>query len=317
MENMERDSRSGMSTGTMMGSWTGKFDLISKTIHYFDNKEAESRKQSIATTMTLNDGDMTRSSTRKHSHTVQLGANASNYSGCDSRNTTICSSSVHKPSIVTASTDENDISSSSSAPTDNDLDGILPLPRTLPPKNIYLHTPETKTKEPDFHGLPLPPPTSRGMWTLFRTHMNPLPLSSFFASNSKYSSSSSDNQHSYSRSQSEGRNRVFSEGGVSNTLFCNAENTLTTQVWSVDNGHRSLGTGALAPGVGDEEDGLYDQDDVLGPLKPGTRAYRERERREMVGEREERKRKASGGLSVEKTFEVVKESGGIVHAGSS
>lgn len=58
VEKMERDTRSGISAGTTMGSWTGKFDLISKTIHYFDTKEAESRKQSIATTTTLSSGDM-------------------------------------------------------------------------------------------------------------------------------------------------------------------------------------------------------------------------------------------------------------------
>lgn len=60
VEKMERDSRNGMSsgTGTTLGDWVGKFDLISKTLHYFENKESESRKHSVATTTTLCDGDL-------------------------------------------------------------------------------------------------------------------------------------------------------------------------------------------------------------------------------------------------------------------
>lgn len=83
--------------------------------------------------------------------------------------------------------------------------------------------------------------------------------------------------------------------------------------------HRSLGVGASVPGVGDGEEGIYDQGDGFASPKPGTRAYRERERREMVAEREDRQRerKTNGGLSVKKTFEVVEEGGDIGRGKSS
>ncbi|ESZ90787.1 hypothetical protein SBOR_8835 [Sclerotinia borealis F-4128] len=334
VEKMEREGRTGMST---MGSWTGKFDLISKTMHYFENKEAQSRKQSVATATTLNDGDMTRTSTRKFSHATQPDTNIhpSTHSGYNSRTATAYSPSTHKPSIATASINENDISYSSSAPTCADPDVITAIPRTLSPETIYSHIPHIEHSGAEEITIPAPtsaPVSRKGIFGVFRTHVNPLPLGAFLArgKGSDFNSSSAfTGRHGDSHSRSGDKTKIHTssnEKQVPVSHFSddnmNTATTLTTQIWSANNTHRSSDAGLLVSGecegesvVDDHGNGngamdideeKYDQEDILTSPRPGTRAYRERERREMIAEREERKRDREG-LNVKRTFEVVEE----------
>ncbi|KAF7852437.1 hypothetical protein EAF04_010977 [Stromatinia cepivora] len=345
IEKMERDNRMGVSGLSTMGSWKGKFDLISRTVNYFEGQEAKSRKQSVGTATTLGD-DVTHTSARKTSHQTHISTSTTTNSTYNSRNTTTYNSSPlkHKPSIATAtqSINEHDNSFFSSAPTCTDQDVISPVPRTLSPQNVYSHVPEmTGAKE-----VTAPPPTSRGMLGMFRTHLNPLPLGAFFT-HGKGSEGSDSHHHSHSHSRSQGNlntNATNEKHTTPGEPFANTNNkaTLTTQIWSSANGtqdvnlHKGSNAGLLIPGNGNEvtnnhgEEEKYDQDDLLASPKPGTRAYRERERREMISEREERKRererlkmenfekermgdgngvgKGNGeGLNVKRTFEVVEE----------
>ncbi|KAJ8065102.1 hypothetical protein OCU04_005815 [Sclerotinia nivalis] len=308
IEKMERDSRMGLSATGTVGSWKGKFDLISRTVNYFEGQEAKSRKQSVGTTTTLGD-DLTHTSTRKPSHRTHISTSTTTNSTYNSGNTTTYNSSpsAHKPSIATAtqSINEQDISFSSSAPTFADQDVISPVPRTLSPNNVYSHVPEmTGARE-----ITAPPPTSGGMWGMFRTHLNPLPLNAFSTHGKGSESLSSLPHHSKSKSVTHSKNQEsLSTTNEKHTVpgepFANTNNTatLTTQIWSSENDtddaniHKGSNAGLLIPVNGNgvtndhEEEEKYDQDDILASPKPGTRAYRERERREMVSEREERKR---------------------------
>ncbi|KAI9645816.1 a-factor receptor [Ciborinia camelliae] len=321
-EKLERDSSLGMSDVTMNGSWASKFDLISKTLHYFENKEAQSRKHSVDTTTTLNDGDMSRISTRKPSHATQTGTITSTHSGYNSRNTTIYSPSTHKLSIAAASINENELSLSSSlATTSDDPDAILPVPRTLSSENVYSHVPEITSGAAE---LAVPPPTSRSVFSVLRTHVIPLPLPAFFTrgKNSPSSSSHQAPSQSQSQSHSQSQNKTPTHPSNENSpSFPPTTNTLTTQIWSANPTPKGSEAGLWVPNHGPSYSSTYDygaeekynQDDVLAVPKPGSRDYRERERREMVGEREEgegvveMERRKSEGLNVQREFEVVEE----------
>lgn len=90
--------------------------------------------------------------------------------------------------------------------------------------------------------------------------------------------------------------------------------------------HKGSNAGLLVPedssphdyANADEDEEEYDQEDILASPKPVTRAFRERERREMI---EERKRegewKDGEGLNVKREFEVVEERKSIGRKGSS
>ncbi|CAD6447594.1 727c438f-d456-4ded-b45e-b435cd019361 [Sclerotinia trifoliorum] len=345
IEKMERDNRTGLSGTGTVGSWKGKFDLISRTVNYFEAQEEKSRKHSVGTTTTLGD-DITHTSTRKPSHQTQISTSTTTNSTYNSRNATIydSNSSAHKQSVATATPSiiDHDISFSSSAPTCADQDVISPFPRTLSPNNVYSHVPEAT----DASEITAPPPTSRGMWGMFRTHLNPLPLHAFSTHGKGSESSSSLPHHSKSKSLSHPKNQerlsiTHEKSTIPGEHLADANNaaTLTTQIWSSANDSHDVnlqkgsnasllksGNGNLATN-NHGEDEEYDQDDILASPKPGTRAYRERERLEMISEKEDRKKerekkilekesmgdgngagKEDGeGLNVKKTFGLVEE----------
>lgn len=271
----------------------------------------------------------TSPSSRKNSHATQSGTHASAHSGYNSLNTAHCSLSTHKPSIATCTTsiNENDNSFSSSAPTYHDPDAISPVPRIYSPQ-LTSHISEI-TPNAGQH-LALPPPTSRGMWGIFRTHIHPLPINSLF-SHDKRTSGGSGIHHSRTKSQSQSHHQSNIANEKAPALTPPSSNTTTTQIWSADDTHKSSNAGLLVPGNRGVDDDVYDQDDILASPKPGTRAYRERERREMIAEREVRKRererkKSEGerqgeGLNVKREFEVEimeeKQNGNIGQAESS
>ncbi|TGO45321.1 hypothetical protein BCON_0402g00020 [Botryotinia convoluta] len=331
MEKIERGSRMGMSSGSVNGSWAGKFDLITKTIHYFEDQEAKSRKQSVATTTTLGDKVMNITS-RKPSHTPAYDSVNSSNSGCNSHNTTGYNPSTHKPSnaITYESINEKETSlSSTSTPCDNP-DVISPVPRTPSPNNAYSHFPDHEVRGREDI---IPPPTSAGIWGTFRTHLNPLSLASSIVHGKK-----ANNQDSHTRyhPHSESNSAVYQSANL-NPIIANQNSTHTTQIWATgalqETNDVHKGSNAGLPVTGDSticmrdyaDEEKYDQEDLLANPKPGTRAYRERERREMVSERQERKKvtekkrietdeqgnknrdRIGEGLNVERTFDIVEE----------
>ncbi|KAF7949297.1 hypothetical protein EAE96_008461 [Botrytis aclada] len=331
MENMERDSRMGLSVGSVNGSWAGKFDLITKTIHYFDDQEAKSRKQSVATTTTLGD-EVINTKNRKHSHTPAFDFVNSSNSVYNSNNTTNCNPSTHKPSNATTyeSINEKETSLASKSTTCENPDVIYPVPKTASPNNTYSHFPDHETGDKE---VTVPPSTSKGIWGTFKTHINPLSLTSSFVHGKKENNQDSNTRHhphSKSHTAIHGNPNLY-------TIIANQNSTHTTQIWAAgalqdtNDVHKELNTRLPATGnsttsmrdyVDEEKD---DQDDLFANPKPGTRAYRERERREIVSERwgkkmgieMERKKlderdignrgRVAEGLNVERTFDVVEE----------
>ncbi|KAF5873349.1 putative g protein-coupled receptor : ste3 (pheromone receptor) sequence protein [Botrytis fragariae] len=330
-EKMERDSRIGISSGSVNGSWAGKFDLITKTIHYFEDQEAKSRKHSVATTTTLGD-EVTNTTSRKPSHTPAYDSVNSSNSACNSHNTTGYNPSLHKPSNATTfeTIIEKETSISSTSTTCDNSDAISPLPRMLGPNNANSHFPD---HELGGREDTIPPPTSTRMWGIFRKHLNPLSLASSFVYGKKANSQDSNARyHSHSKSNS----AVHPNANLDPTI-ANQNSTHTTQIWAAgalqDPNDLHKGSNAGLSVTGDSTKSLrdyaneeeHDQHDLLAKPKPGTRAYRERERREMISERQERKKvmekKISGpdeqgnknrgrvgeGLNVERTFDIVEE----------
>ncbi|TGO28595.1 hypothetical protein BPAE_0025g00040 [Botrytis paeoniae] len=333
---MERDSRMGISSGSVNGRWAGKFDLITKTIHYFEDQEAKSRKQSVATTTTLGDEVMNTTS-RKPSHTPGYDSVNSSNSGCNSHNTTGYNPSTHKPSKATTyeSVNEKVTSLTSTSPTCENSDVISPVPRTLSPNNVYSHFPDHKVGNKE---VTVPPPTSAGIWGIFRTHLNPLALASSFVHGKKANNQDSNTRyHPHSKSNS----AVHQSTNLDPTI-ANQNSTHTTQIWAAgalqdtNDLHKTSNAGLSVTenstkSMCDYAEEKYDQEDLLVNPKPGTRAYMERERREMISERreviserqerkkvtEERSRKdeqenknrgrAGEGLNVERTFDIVGE----------
>ncbi|TGO68502.1 hypothetical protein BELL_0827g00040 [Botrytis elliptica] len=328
MEKMERDSRMGMSSGSVNGSWAGKFDLITKTIHYFEDQEAKSRKQSVATTTTLGN-EVTNTTSRKPSHTPTFNSVNSNKLPRNSNNTTGYNPSTHKPSNATTyeSINEKEPSLSTSTTCENP-DVISPVPRTPSPNNAYSNFPN--------HGVggrgdTIPPQTS-GIWGTFKPHLNPLSLASSFVQGKK-----TNNQDSHTRYHPHSKsNLAIHQSANLDPTIGNQISTYTTQIWAAgalqDTNDVHKGSNVGLPTTGDSTKSTcdnaeekYDQDDLLANPKPGTRAYRERERREMVSERQERKKvmekkrseideqgnenrdRVGEGLNVERTFDIVEE----------
>ncbi|THV44092.1 hypothetical protein BGAL_0737g00040 [Botrytis galanthina] len=328
VEKMERDSRMGMSSGSVNGSWAGKFDLITKTIHYFEDQEAKSRKQSVATTTTLGNEVMNTTS-RKPSHTPTFDSINSRKSAGNSHNTTGYNPSTHKPSNATTfeSINEEETSLSSTSTCENS-DVISPVPMTLGPSNSYSHFPDHDIgKREDA----IPPQTSGGIWGTFRTHLNPIFLASTFVHGKKGNSQESNTHyHPHSKSHS-----AVHQSALDPTI-ANQNSTHTTQIWAAgalqDTNNVHKGSNAGLPVSEDSTKSTcdyakekYDQDGLLANPKLGTRVYRERERREMVSERQERKKvmekkrretdeqgnnnrgRVGEGLNVERTFDIVEE----------
>ncbi|KAF7913072.1 uncharacterized protein EAF01_002093 [Botrytis porri] len=161
MEKMERNSRIGMSSGSLNGSWAGKFDLITKTIHYFEDQEAKSGKQSVTTTTTLGD-EVKNTTSRKPSHTPAYDSVNSSNLGCNSQNTTGYNPSTHKPSNATTyeSINEKETYLSSISTTIENSDVISPVPRTPSPNNAHSHSLD---HEVGVREATIPPPTSAGI----------------------------------------------------------------------------------------------------------------------------------------------------------
>ncbi|TGO17406.1 hypothetical protein BTUL_0018g00730 [Botrytis tulipae] len=329
VEKMERDSRMGMSSGSVNGSWAGKFDLITRTIHYFEDQEAKSRKQSVATTTTLGNEVMNTTS-RKPSHTPTYDSINSSKSAYNSHNTTGYNTSTHKPSNATTYESINEKETSlSSTPTCENSDIISPVPMTLSLNNAHSHFPDHEVgKREDT----IPSQTSGGIWGTFKTHLNPISLASSIVHGKK-----ANNQDSHTRYQSHSKsNSAIHRSANLDPTIANQSSTHTTQIWAAgaiqdtDNVHKGEIAGPPVSGEStkskcDYAEEKYDQDELLANPKPGTRAYRERERREMVSERQERKKatekkrsemdeqgnkkrgRVGEGLNVERTFDIVEE----------
>ncbi|KAF7937097.1 uncharacterized protein EAE98_001411 [Botrytis deweyae] len=329
MEKKERDSRMGMSNGTVNGSWAGRFDLITKTIHYFEDQEAKSRKQSVATTTTLGN-EVTNTTSRKPSHTPTFNSVNSNKLPRNFNIMTGYNPSTHKPSNATTyeSINEKETSLSSTSTTCENPDVISSVPRTASPNNAYSNFPN--------HGVggrgDKTPPTSARIWATFRTHLNPISLASSFVHGKKTNNQDSHTRH---HPHSKSKSAIDQSANLDPTIG-NQNSTHTTQIWAAgalqDTNDIYKGSNAGLPTTGestkstcDYAEEKYDQDDLLANPKPGTRAYRERERREIVSERQERKKvmekkrseideqgnenrgRVGEGLNVERTFDVVEE----------
>ncbi|KAF7881238.1 uncharacterized protein EAF02_007129 [Botrytis sinoallii] len=282
MEKMERDSRMGMSSGSVNGSWAGKFDLVTKTIHYFEDQEAKSRKQSVATTTKLGNEVMNTTS-RKISHTPTYNSVNYSKSACNPHNATSYNPSTHKSSNATTyeSINEKETSLSSKSTTCENPDVISPVPRTPSPNNAYSNFPN--------HGVggrgdTIPPQTSAGIWGTFKTHLNPLSLVSSFLHGKK-----ANNQDSHTRYHPHSKSNlaVHQIANLDPTIG-NQNSTHTTQIWAAgalqdtNDVHKGSNAGLLVTGDStkstcDYAEEKYDQDDLLANPKQGTRAYRERE----------------------------------------
>ncbi|KAM0176290.1 hypothetical protein ACHAPF_004940 [Botrytis cinerea] len=330
MEKMEGNSRAGMSGGSVSGSWAGKFDLITKTIHYFEDQEAKSRKQSVATTTTLGDEVMNTAS-RKPSHTPTYESVKSSNSGCKSLDTTSYNPSAYKTSDATTceTINEKETSISSTSATCKDSDVISPVSITPSPNNTYSHFPDHEVGGEE---VIMPPSTSTGIWRTFRTHLNPLSLGSLLVRGQKPNNQDSHNgYHPHSNS----RSTIHPTPNLNPTI-ANQNSTHETKIWATgalkdsNEEHKESNTGLSVTGdstksLGDyAEDENCNPDDLLANPKPGTRVYRERERREKISEREERKKvmekerrekdegyekrsRIGEGLNVERTFDIVEE----------
>ncbi|TGO81046.1 hypothetical protein BPOR_1392g00010 [Botrytis porri] len=260
MEKMERNSRIGMSSGSLNGSWAGKFDLITKTIHYFEDQEAKSGKQSVTTTTTLGD-EVKNTTSRKPSHTPAYDSVNSSNLGCNSQNTTGYNPSTHKPSNATTyeSINEKETYLSSISTTIENSDVISPVPRTPSPNNAHSHSLDHEVGN--------------------STHTT----------------------------------QIWAASALQDT----------NDVHEISNGGPPI-TEDSTKSICDYAEEKYDQDGLLANPKPGSRAYKERERREMVSERQERKTveeersqkdeqgnknrgRLGEGLNVERTFDIVEE----------
>ncbi|KAF7948651.1 uncharacterized protein EAE97_004062 [Botrytis byssoidea] len=329
VEKMERDSRMGMSNGSVNGSWAGKFDLITRTIHYFEDQEAKSRKQSVATTTTLGTEVMNTTS-RKPSHTQTYDSINSSKSVYSSHHTTAYNPSTHKPSTATTyeSINEKEASLSSKSNCENS-DFISPVSMTPGQNDAYSHFPDHEVGKREDK---IPSQTSGGIWGTFRTHLNPISLAFSLVHDKKENNQDSKARyHSHSKSNS----AIYQSTNLDPTI-ANQNSTHTTQIWAAgalqdtENVHKGANAGPSVSGnstksMCDYAEEKYDQDDLLVNPKPGTRAYRERERREMVSERQERKKltekkrneideqgnknrgRVGEGLNVERTFDIVEE----------
>ncbi|TGO38867.1 hypothetical protein BHYA_0065g00010 [Botrytis hyacinthi] len=329
VEKMERDSRMGMSSGSANGSWAGKFDLITRTIHYFEDQEAKNRKQSVATTTTLGNEVMNTTS-RKPSHTPTYDTINSSKSACNSHDTTGYNPSTHKPSNATAYESINEKETSLSSISTCEISAVIsPVPMTLSPSNAYSHFPDHELGKREDTS---PSQTSAGIWGTFRTHLNPISLAASIIHSKKANNEDSRARyHPHSKS-----NSAIHQSANLDPTIANQNSTHTTQIWAAgalqDTNDVRKGSNAGLPVAGDSTKSMYDsaeekydQDDLLANPKPGTRAYRERERREMVSEKQgikketEKKRNetdAQGnknrgivveGLNVERTFDIVEE----------
>ncbi|KAK6601305.1 pheromone receptor 1 [Botrytis cinerea] len=295
MEKMEGNSRAGMSGGSVSGSWAGKFDLITKTIHYFEDQEAKSRKQSVATTTTLGDEVMNTAS-RKPSHTPTYESVKSSNSGCKSLDTTSYNPSAYKTSDATTyeTINEKETSISSTSATCKNSDVISPVSITPSPNNTYSHFPDHEVGKPN----------NQDSHTGYHPHSN-------------------------------SRSTIHPTPNLNPTI-ANQKSTHETKIWATgalkdsNKEHKESNTGLSVTGdstksLGDyAEDENCTRDDLLANPKPGTRVYRERERREKISEREERKKvmekerrekdegyekrsRIGEGLNVERTFDIVEE----------
>ncbi|TGO66390.1 hypothetical protein BOTNAR_0062g00230 [Botryotinia narcissicola] len=329
VEKMERDSRMGMSSGSVNGSWAGKFDLITRTIHYFEDQEARGRKQSVATTTILGNEVMNTTS-RQPSHTPTFDSINSSKSVYNSHNTTAYNPSTHKPSNATTyeSINEKETSLSSKSNCENS-DVISPVSMTPGQNDAYSHFPDHEVgKREDT----IPSQASGGIWGTLRTHLNPISLASSIVHGKKVNFQDSPSRH---HSHSKPSSAIHQSTNLAPTI-ANQNSTHTTQIWAAsalqdtDDVHKGANAGPSVSGNStkstcDYAEGKYDQDDLLANPKPGTRAYKERERCEKASERQERKKvmekkrsemdeqgnktrgRVGEGLNVERTFDIVEE----------
>ncbi|KAM3074780.1 a-factor receptor [Clarireedia jacksonii] len=255
-----RSGRAGKGSG---GSWVDSLDVVGRTLNYFESREV-ARKASFATTTTLDGGGITQTPTRTHTRS-------------NSREP----SSTRKPPLSNHDHDQEDKHESSFSSTtstfthttslpQNNLDTITPLPASASASTIpYPPPPTTHT-----HSHPTP------LFSSFRTHLNPLPLAALFSSSSSSSSPTSPSAVKPLRHEQEREER-----NPHSTSHQYSTTTISAQGKGKGKGRSSL----LSDDDGDD-DGMDTALDMEG-LKPGTRAYRERERREMVKTREMEKEK--------------------------
>lgn len=199
---------------------------------------------------------------------------------------------------------------------------------TLGPSNSYSHFPDHDVGKKEDR---ISSQTSGGIWGTFRTHLNPISLASTFVHGKKANSRELNiRYHPHSKSHSAVHQSAL------DPIIANQSSTHTTQIWAagalqdMDNVHKGSNAGLPVPGDStkstcDYAEEKHDQDGLLANPKPGTRVYRERERREMVSERQERKKvtekkrketdeqennnrgRVGEGLNVERTFDIVEE----------
>ncbi|KAF7897003.1 hypothetical protein EAF00_005231 [Botryotinia globosa] len=328
VEKMERDSRMGMSSGSVNGSWAGKFDLITRTIHYFEDQEAKSRKQSVATTTTLCNEVMNTTS-RKPSHTPTYDSINSSKSSYNSHTTTGYNPSTHKPSNATTYDSINEKDTSISSTTCESSNAISPVPMTRGENNACSPFSDHEVGKREDK---IPPQPRGGTWGTFRAHLNPISLASSVVHGKK---TNTQNSHTRCHSHFKSNSAIYQSANLDPTI-ANQNSTHTTQIWAAgalqdaDDVHKGANaepsvSGNSTKSMCDYAEEKYDQGDLLANPKPGTRAYRERERREMVSERQERKKVmekkrsetdkqennnrggVGEGLNVERTFDIVEE----------
>ncbi|PQE26130.1 a-pheromone receptor protein [Rutstroemia sp. NJR-2017a BBW] len=258
----ERRERGSSRSRGSTASWVDNFDLVGRTLSYFESREV-ARKASFATSTTLDGGDMTQTRTQSHSSHGES------------------SSSAGKPSLKD---DKHDLSSNESSfcstasvsRSQTDLEVITPLPTaSIARATTTPHPPPTTTTTTPSRPIPIP------LFSSFRTHLNPLFSSSTSTSTSTSSSSAAKAKQSlrhHNPDQSQGSSNPAHDHITTISTTISAQHHYKSSSTSHPHAH------AHPRSRPDSYTNLQDLD-AEAP-KPGTRAYRERERREMVAEKE-------------------------------